>query len=127
MPEVSARFGRDRRIRKSEEFAAILKAGNRAATALVSVAVIPARGPGRIGISASTKLGGSVQRNRARRLVREYYRQTYRRSAPYDIVFNLKPGFAELSAAEARRALQSGVSKAITGGKRTGNRPHPLH
>ena len=104
-----------------------LKAGSRGATALVSVALVPARGPGRIGVSASTKVGGSVQRNRSRRVVREYYRQAYRRSAPYDIVFNLKPGFAELSAAEARLELEAGVSKAIAGGKRAGHRSRPLH
>lgn len=123
----SARFGRDRRIRKSEEFGAILRAGSRGAAALLSVAIIPARGPGRIGISASTKVGGAVERNRARRLVREYYRKAYGRSAPYDIVVNLKPGFAELSAAQAARAFMEAVSAAVAAGKRGGGRHRPVH
>ena len=122
----NARFGRDRRLRKSEEFGAILRAGNRGATPLLSVALVAAAGAGRIGISAPAKVGGAVQRNRARRLVREYYRKTYRRSAPYDIVVNLKPGFAELSAAEAGRALGEAVS-AATAGKRRGGRAHSVH
>lgn len=128
MSRGSARLGRDRRIRKSGEFGAILKSGSRGGTPLLSVAIIPVRGPGRIGISVPLKVGGSVQRNRARRRVREYYRQTYKRAAaPYDIVFNLKPGFAELSAADAGNALDEALSKAITAGKRAGRRPHPVH
>ena len=127
MSPGSARFGRDRRIRKGDDFGAILKAGSRGANPHLSLALVPAQGPGRIGISASTRVGGAVQRNRARRLVREYYRQTYRSSAPYDIVVNLKPGFAELSAHDARNALDEALSKAIATGKRSGRRPHPLH
>jgi len=122
-----ATFGRDRRIRRSADFAALLKSGSRGASPLVSVALAATPGPGRIGISAPVKVGGAVQRNRARRLVREFYRQTYRNTAPYDIVFNLRPGFAELSAAEAGVALDEAISKAIAGGKRSGRRPHPVH
>ena len=122
-----ATFGRDRRIRKSADFAALLKTGSRGATPLVSVALTATRGPGRIGISAPVKVGGAVQRNRARRLVREHYRKTYRNPAAYDIVFNLRPGFAELSAVEAGVVLDEAISKAIAGGKRPGRRPHPVH
>jgi len=68
-----------------------------------------------------------VQRNRARRLVREIYRRLDPREVPYDIVVNLKPGFAELTAAEARNALDEALSKAIAAGKRTGRRPRPVH
>ena len=119
-----ARFGQDRRVKKGDEFAAILKSGRRASTALLSVALVPARGHGRIGISASTRIGGAVQRNRARRVVREYYRHTYKNTAPYDIVVNLKPGFAEISTVEARAALDHTISRAIAAGKGPGRRPH---
>src|SRR5689334_2215787 len=125
MSPGSARFVRDQRIRKSDEFQSILKSGARGALPLVSVAVVPARGTGRLGISAPVKVGNSVQRNRARRLVREHYRKSSMRSTPYDIVFNLKPGFAELSAAEAGTVLDDALSKAIAAGKRPGRRPHP--
>lgn len=127
MSPGSARFGRDRRIRKSDEFGAILKVGSRGTTPLLTVAIVPTHGPGRIGISAPVKVGDSVRRNRARRLVREHYRQTSMRATPYDIVFNLKPGFAELSAAEAGSVLDEALSKAIAAGKRPGRRPHPVH
>jgi len=127
MSPGSARFGRDRRIRKSDEFGSILKAGARGAIPQVSVAIVTTRGAGRIGISAPVKVGNSVLRNRARRLVREHYRTSSMRATPYDIVFNLKPGFAELSAAEAGTALDEALSKAIAAGKRPGRRPHPVH
>jgi ribonuclease P protein component len=120
-------LGRDRRLRSSREFGAILRTGSRAATALLTVTIAPAAGPGRIGISASAKLGGAVQRNRARRLVREYYRRTYRGSAPYDIVVNLKPEFAGLSAAQARSALDEALAKAISAGGRPGRRHDPVY
>ncbi len=122
-----ARFGRDRRIRKSDEFGAILKDGKRGVTPLLSVAIVSAHGAGRIGISASVKVGDSVRRNRARRLVREHYRRSSMGATPYDIVFNLKPGFAELSAAEAGSVLDEALSKAIAAGTRSGRRPRPVH
>jgi ribonuclease P protein component len=123
----SARFGRDRRIRKSDEFGVILKVGSRGTTPLLTVALVPSHGAGRIGISAPVKVGNAVLRNRARRLVREHYRKTSMRAAPYDIVFNLKPGFAELSAAVAGSVLDEALSKAIAAGKRTGRRSPPVH
>ena len=127
MPPVRARFGRDRRIRKSDEFGAILKAGRRGTTALLTVAIVPTQERGRIGISVPVKVGNSVRRNRARRLVREHYRRTSMSATPYDIVFNLKPGFAELSAAVAGSLLDEALSKAIAAGKRSGRRAHPVH
>lgn len=89
---------------------------------MATVAAIPARARGRVGISATTKVGGAVQRNRARRLVREYFRRTFVGSAPYDLVVNVKPGFAELSAAEANRALGEAISKATQSGNHSGRR-----
>lgn len=125
MSATRARFGRDRRILKGAEFQTILQQGRRISAPLLNLAMIPASGRGRIGISASTRVGGSVQRNRARRLVREFYRQTYRRSAPYDLVVTLKPGFAELSADESRRALEDALARPIPGRKGSGRRPDP--
>lgn len=128
MSPRSAGLGRDRRIRKSSEFAATLKAGFRGTTEFLSVVMVPAPGGGRLGISVPVRVGGSVERNRSRRRVREYYRKTYERgAAPYDMVFNLKPGFAQLSAADAGRALDEALSKAIAAGKRPGRRAHPVH
>jgi ribonuclease P protein component len=123
MSRTRARFGRERRIRKSDEFAFILKTGLRGAAALASVAATPAKGRGRLGVSASVKVGGSVRRNRARRMVREYYRQTYKGSATHDIVVTLKAGFAELSSTAVGTTLFDAISKAVGGRKRPGRPP----
>ena len=43
------------------------------------------RGTGRLGIAATRKIGGAVQRNRAKRLIREVFRQN--KLAPgFDVV-----------------------------------------
>jgi RNase P protein component len=60
-------------------------------------------------------------------MVREYYREVHRGSSPYDMVVNLKTGFAELTADEVRNALDDALSKAIAVGKRLDRRAHPLH
>ena len=73
--------------------------------------------PGRIGVSASRKLRGAVERNRARRRLREVARRVLlapdsplmRRGIPYDVVLIARPAAAELPfpavEAEARALL----------------------
>ena len=97
-----------------------VKAGIRGRSEFVNVALAPARGAGRIGVSTPTKVGGAVARNRARRMVREYYRQSCEGSVAYDLVVNVKSGFAELSYNEAADALAQTISRAIASGKRAG-------
>jgi ribonuclease P protein component len=60
------------------------------------------RGVGRLGIAATRKIGGSVQRNRAKRLIREVFRRN--KIAPgFDVVVIPKREFldASLSTLEA--------------------------
>jgi len=60
------------------------------------------RGVGRLGIAATKKIGGAVQRNRAKRLIREVFRRN--KIAPgFDIVVIPKREFldASLSTLEA--------------------------
>lgn len=46
----------------------------------------------RLGVVSSRKLGGAVQRNRARRLLREVYRRNrYRFNGPFDVVLVARP------------------------------------
>lgn len=53
-------------------------------------------GPGRLGIVASRKVGNAVQRNRAKRLVREAFRlHPAALGGSYDLVVIVRPSIAE--------------------------------
>jgi ribonuclease P protein component len=68
---------------------------------LVLLAPRPDEGPARVGIVASRKVGGAVQRNRAKRLVREAFRKHPEIfPARTDVVIIVRPGVHQLSAGE---------------------------
>ncbi len=64
------------RIRRRPEFLRVYELGVRVRARLMTVIALPnTLGRSRLGIAATKKLGGAVVRNRARRLVRELFRQ----------------------------------------------------
>jgi ribonuclease P protein component len=73
---ASRQFGKNRRLRRHAEFQKVFDSGQRIRgrflTLLVASSQVPAT---RLGIVASRKLGNSVRRNRAKRLIRELFRQ----------------------------------------------------
>jgi ribonuclease P protein component len=69
----------------------------------------------RIGFAASRRLGGAVQRNRARRLLRECFRRNRRgRSPGFDIVLVPKPRLLERGYLELEREYRSGLRRLET-------------
>jgi len=63
-------------IRRRAEFKKIYERGMRVHSRYATVFMLPNEGGiGRLGIAATKKLGGSVQRNRAKRLIREVFRR----------------------------------------------------
>jgi ribonuclease P protein component len=66
---------REQRIRRHAEFQEIYKTGARVQSRYCTLFVKPnSFKVGRLGIAATKKLGGAVQRNRAKRLIREIFR-----------------------------------------------------
>jgi ribonuclease P protein component len=64
------------RLRSRPEFTNVQQHGRRVATRTMTLLAIPnALGHDRLGIVASRRLGGAVTRNRAKRRIREIFRQ----------------------------------------------------
>jgi ribonuclease P protein component len=72
---MSKRFGPEVRLRARREYVAVQQTGRRVATRLLTVLALPnTLGRDRLGIVASRKLGNAVVRNRAKRRLRELFR-----------------------------------------------------
>jgi ribonuclease P protein component len=83
----SQRFGKDRRVRRRSEFSQVFDFSLRAHGRYFTVLIAPTKtGSTRLGIVASRKLGNAVQRNMAKRLIREVFRRTSRPGPSVDVV-----------------------------------------
>jgi ribonuclease P protein component len=118
-PALSARadetLPRRLRVRRRREFLALQGRGVRAhGRLLVLVAARgQAEGP-RLGITASKKVGGAVQRNRAKRLVRESFRRRCRSWPGWlELVVIVRAELAAACLDEVDRDLQQAVQRAL--------------
>jgi ribonuclease P protein component len=71
-----ARFRPDERIRRRLDFQQVYARGTKVQSRYCTVFVLRTDRPrGRLGIAATRKLGGAVQRNLAKRLIRDIFRR----------------------------------------------------
>jgi len=65
----------------------------------------------RLGLVVSKKVGGSPQRNRVKRLVREWFRVTHHRLMdPWDLVVIARPGSSDLRLGDVQGQFESLVA-----------------
>ncbi len=91
-PARAEAFPRRLRIAARRDFTATYDAGRRHHGRLVVVFARPKDGEGRLGVTATRKVGNAVVRNRARRRVREIYRRWHARAplaAALEVVVNV--------------------------------------
>jgi ribonuclease P protein component len=83
---MDQRFRPVQHIRRRADFQQVYDKGSRQGGRLMTVFILPRAGDiTRLGIAATRKLGGAVQRNRAKRLIREIFRR-HRHPPGLDIV-----------------------------------------
>jgi len=96
---ASGRLGPDERLRRRADFQKVYEHGARIRGRFGTFFIWPNKlEVGRLGIAASKKLGGAVQRNRAKRLIREVFRRN-----------KLAPGF-DIVVVPRRELLEAGLT-----------------
>lgn len=107
---------RECRLRKRSDFERVYEEGSKAVTsAFVLFARRNETSRSRLGVTATRKLGNSVRRNRARRLVREAFRRCREElPAGFDYVVVARGPLLSLKPGEIRPLLIRSASRATT-------------
>lgn len=91
-------LGRRARIKQGRDFLQVRQAGERAVKGclIANWLRLPAEARSRLGVVVSKKVGNAVVRSRAKRLLRESYRQhQHELTQPLDLVLVARPSIAE--------------------------------
>ena len=102
-------FTKADRILKRSEFIALTKSGQRIQNDDFIVYFLPARlGQSRLGITVTKKVGQAYERNRIKRIVREFFRlNRHCLSGYWDISIIAKRQSTGITSEKANRSLQS--------------------
>ena len=103
------------RLRRSADVKRVYDEGKSWAHPLLVLIVRPNElGFSRVGVTASRKVGGAVERNRVKRLLREAARRLYPEfeTRGWDVILIARPRLVEVNEAEVERALLSLLDRA---------------
>ncbi len=117
------------RLRTGAEFEATFKRGARLDGRLFLLVAAPnGQAFDRLGLAVSRKVGGSVQRNRARRLLRESFRRLPPPGGPgVDLVLVARPALVGRVQAEVDRELRERVQRVKRRAPVARTAPPPAH
>jgi ribonuclease P protein component len=110
---MRSRFPSRLRLRSGAEFDAVFKRGARLSGRLFLLVVAPnGRRCDRLGLAVSRRAGGAVERNRARRLLRESFRRAARTPGPgFDLVVVAHKDLVGCGQAEVDRELRERIRR----------------
>lgn len=99
-------LSRDQRLRRRDEFESVRRRGKRVSNRLLVVTAAPSKLPvTRWGLSVSKRVGGSVTRNRVKRLIRENAR-AFDSVPGNDVVVIARSSVADATYMEVHEALK---------------------
>jgi len=114
-PPKRLRLGRSSRLAQSRDFARVRANGERLAQGclIANWNQLPEGAPSRLGVVTSKKIGGAVQRSRARRLLRECFRRHQHELAPpVELVLVARNSIAGKNFSEVEQDYLSALQRA---------------